>query len=79
MTELDDPIQVAALFGGGQLRPVWFRWQGRKIEVRQVNLSWRSSQGRAILTHFAVTDGLNLYELTINHQDLTWRLTKSDA
>jgi len=73
--DLREAIETGVLFGRGGIWPVWFRWNGRKVQVRQVTMRWRTTQGRALITHFAVTDGLNLYELTLNHQDLTWHLT----
>ena len=77
--DLDEPVQVGVLCAPGQIRPVWFRWGGRKVEIKAVTMRWRSTQGRVLLSHFAVTDGLNLYELTVNHHSLTWRLTKTDG
>ena len=76
MVGLDEPIQVGVLFGAGEVRPIWFRWRGRRIEVKAVTLRWCSRQGRESLTHFAVSDGLNLYELTFHPQQIAWRLTK---
>lgn len=76
MVELDEPIQVEVLFGAGQVRPVWFRWRGRRIEVKAVTLRWDSRQGAEFLTHFAVSDGLNLYELTFHPRRFAWYLTK---
>ena len=79
MVELDDPVQVGVFFEEVKVHPVWFRWRGRKIQIQRVTMHWHSTQGRVSLSHFAVSNGLNLYELTLNHQDLTWRLTRADG
>ena len=79
MVELNDPIQAGVLFAGSQVRPVWFRWRGRTVRVQKVTFRWCSMQGRERLSHFSVTDGTNLFELTFHAQGLTWRLTKADG
>jgi hypothetical protein len=75
MIKLDEPIAVGVLFEKNVVRPVWFRRQGRKVEIQSVTSRWSVPQGRELVTHFGVSDGLNLYRLTLSHRTLVWRLS----
>ena len=74
--EIDEPVTVGVVFDRGAVRPVWLAWQGRKRVLREVTLRWQGKEGRATLAYFSVTDGTHLYELCLNTEQLTWRLTK---
>lgn len=72
---IGDPIRVGVVFGGRPpVRPVWFLWNGREVRVREVTYTWQTRAGRAVVRHFAVTDGANAYELRYNVEDMQWTL-----
>ena len=79
MLGLNEAIEVGVLFGSRGVRPVWFRWQGRRVEIKTVTLHWRHWEGWEMISHFTVSDDLNLYELILRHQALTWRLCRVEA
>ncbi len=59
---IDGAVAVAAIFGGGRVKPVWFVWQGRKYAVREVTYAWEDREGAAVRKHFSVTDGTALFD-----------------
>ena len=72
---IGDVIRVGVVFGGRpQVRPVWFLWNGREVRIREVTYTWRTQEGRAVVRHFAVTDGANCYELRYDTGEMGWRL-----
>ena len=75
----DERIVAGVVFGDGRaIRPSWFRWGGRRIEVREITYAWTRREGRAALHHFAVTDGTTLYEIVYNAETSEWRLLRCD-
>ena len=80
MTALDEPITVGAIFGGGRkLKPVWFVRNGREHRIRSEAALWTTREGRAVIHHFSVSDGSDLYEICYNTEAMTWRLKGVDA
>jgi hypothetical protein len=76
--EVNALIKVGAVFKGDKIIPKWFVWEGRKYEIKEVNYTWQDRQGIEVLYHFAVTDGINYYELSFNNQKMVWKLKKID-
>lgn len=70
-------IQVAALFKGGQAIPLKFMWNGREYPVRTVNLSYTQYEGRSKIYYFAVSDDSNYFKLRFNSNDLGWTLVET--
>ena len=78
-TIIGETIKVGAVFSGAVVQPRWFDHRQRRHEVAAITYQWRSRAGEAVLLHFAVSDGTNLFELSFNQQSLAWRLEKSGA
>jgi len=80
MQKIREQIRVAVIFGpGSQIRPVWFDWRRRKHEVREVTYSWQDRRGEATILHFAVSDGVNLFELAYDAAGQLWALAAVDS
>lgn len=74
-TLIGERIIVGAIFEtGSKIRPAWLYFSGRKIRVERTNYSWTERQGKAILHHFSVTGGGDVYHLVFSGDDLTWSL-----
>ena len=71
---INEEVRVGVAFDSRKVQPVWFRWQNRYYKVKAVNFTWGSTQGAAKLHHYAVTDGVNTYELCFNARTLEWTL-----
>ena len=73
-TQVEEPVQVGAMFDRGVVSPRWFVWGGRRYTVARVTMRWQTQEGQATLLHLGVTDGANLFELTFNQKTLAWKL-----
>lgn len=72
---IDEQVRVAAVFAHGRVKPVWFDWKGRQIRLKETAYDWTTREGRAVVIHFSVSDGANLYEICWNRETLVWTLT----
>jgi hypothetical protein len=78
--EIEEPIDVIALFEKGRMRPVRFRWKERVYRIAKVTGDWQSEVGRYRLRHFAVIDeASNFFELSFDQYDSVWSLAKVSA
>ncbi len=77
--EINEPIKVAVVFSRGEIRPVWFAWNGRQIRIRETTYTWKTWEGSAKVLHFSVTDGQGLYEICYNAETMGWRLRIADC
>lgn len=74
--EIDEPVEVGAVFRERRLVPKWFLWGRIRHVVEQVHLSWKGREGEADLRRFSVGSGGNTYQLLLNQKTLEWRLEK---
>lgn len=75
--QINDPVQVAAVFKNGNLTPLKFMWNGREYSVRAVNLAYSKYEGRAKVYYFAVSDNNNYFKLRFNADDFSWVLSET--
>lgn len=77
VTAVGELIQVGVIFGGKiKLKPVWFIWRGREYQIKKITYWWREREGKTLIHHFTVTDGVNLYELSYHPTEMNWYLTQ---
>lgn len=75
MLEIGEKVPVIAAFGSfPKLRPLRFKWSGRRVDIKDVTYEWTTMEGRSRLLHFSVTDGNTLYELSFDTNSILWRL-----
>ena len=75
MTQLEDSIDVGAVFTSRGMRPVWFSWQNQRRMIRQITYAWKALDGAQIMRYFTVADDVGLYDLCFNPRSLQWSLT----
>jgi len=73
----NDPIRVGAVFYGGNIRPGWVEWRSIRYNMVRVNYSWEDGQGMRHLRWFAVSDGVNIFEICFDAQFSEWRIKGS--
>lgn len=73
---VNEKIKVGAVFDGSKVLPKWFYWKKDKHIIQKVEHTWRGRQGEAVLLYFAVTDGVNLFEICLDQKKLEWVLEK---
>jgi hypothetical protein len=75
MQRVAERIRVAAIFApGSRINPVWFEWRRRKHAITETSYFWKDCHGGATRLHFAVSDGINLFELMFDASDQNWTL-----
>ena len=48
----------------------------KKYDIKTVYIRWKSFSGNTVITNFSVTDGKNIYELSLNNKTFEWPLLK---
>ncbi len=75
--DIEEPVDVIAVFEKSKMRPIRFRWKNRVYKISQVTGTWCSEIGRYRYRHFAVMDDAsNFFELSFDERDTAWLLTK---
>ena len=75
--DIEEPVDVIALFEAGRLQPVKFRWNGRPIKIKQVTGSWKTDVGAHKIRYFAVLDNAsNFFQLAYDEKNTAWVLNK---
>lgn len=75
--QVNEPIQVAAIFKNSELKPLKFLWHGREYLISKINLAYSSFEGREKLYFFAVSDGNNYFKMQFNSGNLIWTLLET--
>lgn len=74
--DVHESIEVSAVFTRGRLKPVSFMWNRRHYRVDEITGSYRYLVGASKCYGYTVRSGDDLYELSLNTGDMTWRLEK---
>lgn len=71
-------MRVAVVIERGKIIPRWFdlldKPSAERVQVKEICYQWSDYIGAAKILLFAVSDGSNAYELSLNTQDFTWRV-----
>lgn len=70
-----EPVDVLATFTQKGVRPLAFKWGGRRISINAVNLIYDSFAGRERIIHFAVSDQAAAYQLDYYSLKQQWKLS----
>ena len=77
VTLVEEPVDVAAVFRGGKLRPTVFLWRGRRYEIRRVLGTYRAMKGRYLELYYSVmSDNPEVYELRFSTEGMSWSLVR---
>ena len=60
-------------------RPLAFQWQGRRLEVEEVEQQWRSQEaayGSSILHHYRVRTAEGRFHLTYDSKNDDWQVAR---
>jgi len=75
--DIEESVDVIALFEGGRMRPIRFRWNGRSVTIKQVTGTWKSDVGAHKIRYFAVLDSSsNFFQLAYDERNTAWVLNK---
>jgi hypothetical protein len=74
--ELNEKIEVLALFRSGRVFPRIFFWKHKTYKIRNITYNWQERRGEVMLHYFSVSTGSDLYQISFNNTSLSWRLDK---
>ena len=75
--DIEEPVDVIAVFENGVMKPLRFRWNGRAIKIKRITGSWKSDMGQTKIRYFAVLDGAsNFFQLAYDERNTMWVLNK---
>ncbi len=76
MQDVNEMVGVDVSFWGSRVVPTRFVWDGRRHDVKRINMKFeRKNAGRRYLC-FALDTGSMLVELAMDREDLSWRVTR---
>ena len=74
---IHDPIEVIAIFTGGVMKPVRFRWKNKTVKISKVTGDWVRHEGQNKIHYFALlADNQDYYEVRYDTRETTWQLTR---
>lgn len=79
MPAIDEPVQVAMLFRGQEVRPSAFLWHGHRYEVERILLVHKTRVGDVLRWHFTVAIPGGSAILIFDTFSLAWQLTAIEA
>ncbi|MDH5186318.1 MAG: hypothetical protein OEZ20_05665 [candidate division WOR-3 bacterium] len=59
-----------------KLKPLSFIWRQREYDVKDLTYVWHNKKGETDYYYFAVSDGINIFELVYNVKTFDWILNK---
>lgn len=75
ITKIEEPIDVAAIFVKGCLKPFAFSWQGRRYKVSKILGVYSANEGSFKKYFYAVQAGTeDVYEILLDIKNMQWRL-----
>jgi hypothetical protein len=88
LIEIGEPVKVQVIFEslpcirdtrGGmfphhKIKPRSFSWRNREHEIAEITYVWREAIGDALIYHFTVSEGGNIFELCFNNNTMEWIL-----
>ncbi|MDH4222510.1 MAG: hypothetical protein OEV55_03105 [candidate division Zixibacteria bacterium] len=75
--DIEEKIEVLALFQQGKILPLRFKWKGRTYRISRLENKWKSDSGEKYIWNFSVSDSAsNLFHLTYNEEQHTWKLSR---
>jgi len=75
MEKLHERVSVRAFFDGrGKIIPLSIYWMGRNLKLSKPDAIWKEKIGNSLISYFSVSDGVNRFILSFNHETLEWRI-----
>ncbi|MDD4995384.1 MAG: hypothetical protein PHW53_02910 [Patescibacteria group bacterium] len=73
---VDEPVDVLVAFRNNRAMPWLMKWNGKKYDIKQVNLIHSVREGSKKIFYFSVSDPLNYFKLKFDTETLEWRLVE---
>jgi len=77
--QINEVIEVVAIFRANKANPVKFAWQGREYKIEKLNLMHSRFEGRSKIYYFEVSDKVNYFKIKFDTDKLIWTLIETYA
>lgn len=74
IVDVEEKIEVGAIFRRGKVKPVWFIWKGRRHMVKQITYDWHEKKGETLFHFFQLIAEAGVYKVSLDSRSLTWNL-----
>lgn len=75
--EIDEPIEVLAVFKTGSMKPIRFRWNSHTHHVLKVTGHWTTHVGESKQYYYSVVgESQDYFEIVLDSRTLGWRLAR---
>ena len=74
--QLNEKIQVLALFKAAKIYPRMFIWNNKKYKIKNITYNWQERQGSEVVNYFSVSTGTDLYQISFNNTSYSWKIDK---
>lgn len=71
---VNEPVEVLVAFRKNRVMPWAMKWNGKKYDIKQVNLVHVTREGNKKIFYFSVSDLLNYFKLRFDAELLEWQL-----
>lgn len=71
---IDEPIDVAGVYAKSTFTPRKFRWKNKEYLIQEITLKSDTKDGGVRKRLYSVLVGRELYRLTFNRENESWRL-----
>jgi hypothetical protein len=73
--EINEPVEVIAVYQKGKVQPLRIRWGQTVYQVKKINNTWRQKTGNVYHSYFSVETKSNTSMiLAVDPADMSWRL-----
>jgi hypothetical protein len=72
--DVDETVEVVAVFKKDRALPVLLRWGGREYKIKSIDFVHKTHEGETLIHRFAVSDSSNSFKLSFNTASLRWNL-----
>lgn len=73
---VNEPVEIFVAFYHKRVAPCVMKWNGKKYDIKQVNLVHAAREGSKKIFYFSVSDMLNYFKLRFDPESLEWRLVE---
>lgn len=74
--EINEIIEVLALFKNSQIFPKQFLWKNKAYQVTNINYHWQERSGKEVITYFSIQCGQDTYQISFNNTSYCWKIDK---
>ena len=74
--DLNERIDCLVWFQNAKIQPRLFVWNNKEYEIKKITYTWQERRGQELISHFSVSTGTDLYQISFNNTTFSWRLNK---